>query len=69
MDVFEELKNAIGCSYVSDLSLEPHRTKAQKMLKTMELEKCSIVELNDIADYFYKKHFDTADAAICFLKG
>ena len=69
MDIFEKLKNAIGCSYVSDLCFEPYRTEAQKLLKTMELERCSIAELNDIANYFYKKHFDTADAAICFLKG
>lgn len=69
MDVFETLKNAIGCSYISDLSFEPYRTRAQKTLKTMALENCSITELNDIANYFYKKHFDTADAAILFLKG
>ena len=69
MAIFEKLKNAIGCSYVSDLCFEPYRTEAQKLLKTMELERCSIAELNDIANYFYKKHFDTADAAICFLKG
>ena len=69
MDVFEKLKTTIGCDYVSDMLLEPYYTEAQKLLKTMELENCSVAELNDITNYFYSKHFDTADAAICFLKG
>jgi len=69
MDVFEKLKNAVSCDYISDLSFEPHRTKAKALLKTMEIEQCSIAELNDIAYYFYGKHFDSADAAISFLKG
>ena len=69
MDVFEKLKSAVGCDYISDLSFEPHRTKAKALLKAMGIEKCSITELNDLADYFYGKHFDSADAAIGFLKG
>ena len=69
MDIFEKLKNAVGCDYISDLSFDPHRTKAKALLKAMEIEKCSVAELNDLADYFYGKHFDSADAAIGFLKG
>lgn len=69
MDVFEKLKNALRCNYISDLRYEPYCTEAKKMLRVMEIEKCSVVELNDIAEYFYGKRFDTADAAICFLKG
>lgn len=69
MDVFEKLKEAIGCDYISDLRFEPHLTKAKELLKAMEIEKCSYAELNDIADYLYGKHFDSAEAAIEFLKG
>jgi hypothetical protein len=69
MDIFEKLENAIGCDYVSDLRFEPHCTKAKELLKTMEIEKCSVVELNDVTNYFYGKHFSSADAAIRFLKG
>ena len=69
MDVFEKLKVVVGCDYISDLRFEPHLTKAKELLKTMSVEKCSIAELNDIADYFYGEHFDSADDAIEFLKG
>ena len=68
MDVFEKLKSAIGCDYISDLSFEPHRTKAKMLLKVMDIEHCSFAELNDIANYFYGKHFDSTEAVIEFLK-
>lgn len=69
MDVFEKLKSAIGCDYISDLRFEPHNAKAKELLKAMRIETCSIAELNDLADYLYGQHFNTSDAAICFLKG
>ncbi|MBE6884081.1 MAG: hypothetical protein E7487_05705 [Ruminococcaceae bacterium] len=68
MDIFERLKNAVGCNYVSDLRFEPYCAKAKALLKNMEIESCSITELNDVSDYLYGKRFDTADAAIGFLK-
>ena len=69
MDIFEQLKDKIGCKCISDLRFEPYSTKAKNMLKELDIEQCSLAELNDLAFYFYQKRFEAADAAISFLKG
>ncbi|MBQ9938110.1 MAG: hypothetical protein IJO96_01110 [Oscillospiraceae bacterium] len=69
MDIFEKLKEAVGCDNISDLRFEPYLTKAKELLKEMDITKCSVAALNDISDYFYGAQFDSAEAVINFLKG
>jgi len=67
-DVFETLKNTLGCEYISDLKFEPFRTKAMRALKSMELNALSLSELEDIAQYLYgKTDFKSRDDILQFL--
>ena len=68
MDIFEQLQCKVNCKFISDLKCEPYCAKAKKLLKELEIEQCSLFELNDLAFYFYGKSFDSAEAAISFLK-
>lgn len=54
-DVFETLKNIIGCEYISDMKFEPYRTKAKEALKSMKLSALSLSELKDLVMYLYEK--------------
>lgn len=69
MGVFEELKDNLGCEYISDLRFEPYCTKAKLVIKTLDIGNYSFTELNDLTDYFYGQQFASKEAAICFLKG
>lgn len=69
MDIFEQLKDKIGCKCISDLRYDPYRTKAKRMLKELDIEQCSLFELNDLEFYFYEKRFETVDEVLSFLKG
>lgn len=67
-DVFEKLKNALGCTYISDMRTEPYCSKAKALLKEMDIENCSLKELNDISFYLYGMQFAKREQAVCFLK-
>lgn len=67
-DIFEKLKKSIGCTYISDMKLEPYCSEAKALLKTMDIEGFSLRELNDISNYLYGKQFSNKEQTLCFLK-
>lgn len=68
-NIFEELKEVIGCEFISDLKYPPFSSKAKLLLKVWELDTYSLFSLNDITSYLYKtKPFETKGAVIAFLK-
>lgn len=68
MDIYEVLKKKIGCEYISDLRYEPYNTKAKEWMKDLDIERLSVSELNDIAEYLYGKELDSQEEAVSFLK-
>lgn len=67
-DIFETLKNILGCEYISDMKFEPYRTKAKETLKSMELSILSLSDLKDIAQYLYEKtDFKSKDDILQYL--
>ena len=38
MDIFEILRHALGCMYISDLKFDPFREKALKLLSVMSID-------------------------------
>ena len=49
MDIFEVLKNMLGCIYISDLKFEPYKEKAIELLKNMQVDS---KQKADICNYF-----------------
>ena len=67
-DIFETLKNTLGCEYISDMKFEPYRTKAKEVLKSMELSALSLSELKDLVRYLYEKaDFKSRDDILQYL--
>lgn len=67
-DIFETLKNILGCEYISDMKFEPYRTKAKETLKSMDLSILSFSDLKDIAQYLYEKtDFKSKDDILQYL--
>ena len=50
-DVFEELRSAVACSYISDLKTEPYITKARQALRGLDLEAYPPRQVSDLRDY------------------
>ena len=67
-DIFEKLKKALGCAYISDMTTEPYCSEAKSLLKEMEIDDYSLKELNDVSFYLYGMQFANKELAICFLK-
>lgn len=67
-DIFEQLKKSLGCTYISDMKMEPYCSEAKALLKTMDIEEFSLRELNDISCYLYGMQFANKEQALCFLK-
>ena len=55
LDLFAFLKYILGCTYISDLKIEPYNTKAKLILNRLNLKKCSLNQLKDIFEYLYGK--------------
>ena len=53
LDVFEDLKNEVGCLYISDLRLPRYIKKSRKVLCKLDLKKYSLLQLNDVVNYLY----------------
>lgn len=51
MDIFERLKELVGCFYISDLQFGKHRKKAIKILKKMNKSIIDQKQLADISAY------------------
>lgn len=61
MDIFEILRKALNCQYISDLKFEPNKTKAKQLLKVIPLQEYSIETLSDIAEYLYDEKPEFTD--------
>ena len=53
LDLFETLKNAVGCPYISDLRDAPYDGAAKHVLETLDLRAYSLKELSDAVTYLY----------------
>lgn len=64
-DLFEELKDAVGCEYISGLRYAPWIDKARKAVAGMDLSAYSLFALGDAAEYLYaeKQSFISSEAA------
>ena len=52
----------------SDIKTEPYCSEAKALLKTMDSEKFSLKELNDISYYLYGMQFANKELATIFLR-
>ena len=50
-ELMEDLVEKIGCAYVSDLRLSQNLKKVQMVLQEIDVEKYSLKEWNDLAQY------------------
>lgn len=53
LDLFETLKYAVGCPYISDLRHAPYDGAAKHVLRTLDLRAYSLKELSDAVTYLY----------------
>lgn len=63
-DIFEDLRDLIGCEYISDLTAR-YNKDARRIAGTMSLERYPVSQLNDLYEYLYgeKKDFHDSRAA------
>ena len=63
-DIFEDLRDLIGCEYISDLTAR-YNKDARRIAGTMNLERYPLSQLNDLYEYLYgeKKNFPDSRAA------
>lgn len=54
-DIFEELKEKLGCENVSDLCYGEKQVWAKEKLCKMDLSEYKLSDLEDMADYLYSK--------------
>lgn len=52
-DLFEDMRTAIGCSFISDLRFEPNLTCARKTMAHMEPGRYPLSQLKDMLSYLY----------------
>lgn len=50
-DLFEALKEAVGCMYISDLCYTPYREQAIRKAKRMELSAYGEPQIDDLCNY------------------
>ena len=55
-DLFEFLKYILGCTYISDLRIEPYNTKAKLLLSKFDLRKHSLNHVKDVFQYITNKN-------------
>ena len=71
MDLFEIVRNKLGCEYISDMrSSQSMRKKAKKIVAQLDLEPYTSHELADMVEYLYGKRVYEAEKVtlISFLK-
>ncbi len=69
MDLFETLKDKIGCEYISDFRFSTGNQLAKLIMRKIDVADYSLSELNDMAEYLYQKtvNFDTLEEAANFF--
>ncbi len=60
MDVFEDLKELLGCYYISDMARQ-YNKEARNVVKGMDLRQYPLSQLRDLYSYLYKKDLEFAD--------
>lgn len=71
MDLFETVRDKLGCEYISDMcSCRALLADAKKVVASLDLEAYTARELADMAEYLYGKKMYGADkdVIISFLK-
>lgn len=70
-DVFEELRDALGCCYISDLRFPAYLGAARETISGFDLSRYPLSALSDMAEYLYgrKLCFDTREDARHFFAG
>lgn len=69
-NLFEVLKDIIGCTYISDLMLEPYKPQVPIVLQSLGLTDFSLNEFSDLSEYFFsdKQDFTDYEQVSAFLK-
>lgn len=69
-DPFNELRGITGCDYISDLRFQPYNHIARLYFSQFNLNKYTLKELNDIAQYifFKEENFKKIDEAKDYFK-
>lgn len=66
MDIFEDLKRAIGCMYISDIAYGEARKLARIAVRDINISAYPLSQLSDLYHYLYaeKRIFSSYDEAI-----
>ena len=69
LDLFETLRERLGCEYISDLASTPYCACAKRLLATLPLEEYPCGMLMDMAEYLYgiRQNFADAEEAYAFF--
>lgn len=57
-DLLEFLHGVLGCTYLSDLTMEPYNTRAKMLLRYLDLARFPLKELNEAVAYLYRDKQD-----------
>ena len=70
MDLFEKVKELIGCENISDMKVQPYIDKAKLAMCEIKSNDYSVKDFEDMAEYLYgeKKSFDCQYDAECYFK-
>lgn len=70
MDLFEEIREALGCEYISDIRIGTALRDARRIVAQKDLTAYSVRELADISEYLYGKEMYEAEKSdiITFLR-
>ena len=55
-DLLEFLKYTFGCTYISDLRIEPYNNKSKILLEKLDLGCYSLNQIRDAIEYIYSTH-------------
>ncbi len=70
VDLFEDVRSALGCLYISDIKSKTYIKQAKVYLKTMDLDECPLSQLVDMSEYLYgdKQTFADIESTITYLR-
>ena len=69
-DLFEDLRKAVNCEYISDMKFDPFKEKAKHEVVKLDFDLYSTESQEDMADYLYKckEHFVSNREGLEFFK-
>jgi len=70
MDIFEDLKRAVGCMYISDIASGETRKQARIIVCDMNIPDYPLSQLSDLYHYLYaeKRIFSSYDEAVATFR-